>query len=85
MAFLWNTIYDISDLLEHDDCNIIGVDWNPLSPAPNYPLAAKNALEVGRAAGEFVKRLMDKTGLTHDKVCVTFTFFICILPCIQFS
>lgn len=54
--------------MQAEDCNIVGVDWNPLSPAANYVLSAKNALEVGRTAGEFVVRLMDKTGLTHDKV-----------------
>ena len=65
----------IADLLEAEDCNIIGVDWNPLSLAPNYALSAQNCLEVGRTVGEFVVRLMDKTGLTHDKVNVPTTTF----------
>lgn len=63
---IWTRIF--TDLLDAEDCNIIGVDWNPLSPAANYPLSAQNSLEVGRTAGEFVVRLMDKTGLTHNKV-----------------
>ena len=60
----------ILELLTYGDCNIIGVDWHPLALAINYIGAARNALDVGQVTGEFLVRLMEKTGLTVNQVNV---------------
>lgn len=61
-------LYLFIEFLKHEDCNIIGVDWNPLSPSIDYIASARNCLDVGQVTGEFLVRLMEKTGLTIDKV-----------------
>lgn len=56
------------DLLQRENCNIIGVDWGLLASWTNYFEAAENALDVGTRVGELVSKIIAKTGLPHSKI-----------------
>jgi hypothetical protein len=57
----------VSELLDHEDCNVFGIDWSALESWTNYIAAAKTSLEVGTYVGHFASGLINK-GLTHNHI-----------------
>ena len=54
--------------LEHDDYNVILVDWEPLASSTFYLGPMQNTGRVGRDAGRFIDYLVKETGFNTKDI-----------------
>jgi hypothetical protein len=57
-----------SEYLKAGDYNVVAVDWSLLSSWDNYPVAAGNAIEVGKHVGKLFAELIREKGLDPKKI-----------------
>ncbi|XP_026291805.1 lipase member H-like isoform X2 [Frankliniella occidentalis] len=58
----------ISALLHDSDCNVLGVDWGRLCPAPNYVEARAHVSGVAKLVAELLDTLLSDGLLRHKDV-----------------
>jgi len=56
------------EYLKAGDYNVVAVDWSLLSSWDNYPVAAGNAIEVGKHVGKLFSELIREKGLDPKKI-----------------
>lgn len=54
--------------LQHDDYNVILVDWEPLAASTFYLGPMQNTVRVGKDAANFIDFLVTQTDLTAEDV-----------------
>lgn len=63
--FIWSVAY-----LQHDDYNIISVDYKPLAAEPCYVQAVQNLPTVGNCTAQLIDYLIQESLFTLDNIHV---------------